>query len=187
MTGVQTCALPISVFNHSATHILFATLREIIGSHVSQQGSQVSSESLRFDFNNFQNLDDETLLKVEARVNEKIKEAIKVSIGEFTIDEAKAQGAIAEFGEKYGKYVRVINMDYTVDLCGGTHVSNTSEIGKFALASIESKGSGIYRIVGHASSAIENIRNQFVGFRSEERRVGQECRIGCRSRGWPYN
>jgi alanyl-tRNA synthetase len=156
-----------TVFNHSATHLLFAALREIVGTHVSQQGSQVSSEALRFDFNNFQNLDDETLLKVEARVNEKIKENIKVSIGEFTIDEAKAQGAIAEFGEKYGEFVRVINMDYTVDLCGGTHVSNTSDIGKFALASIESKGSGIYRIVGHASSAIENIRNQFVGFHKE--------------------
>ena len=155
------------VYNHSATHILFAALREIVGTHVSQQGSQVTSESLRFDFNNFQNLDDETLLKVEAKVNEKIKEAIKVGIGEFTVEEAKAQGAIAEFGEKYGAFVRVINMDYTVDLCGGTHVSNTGDIGKFALASIESKGSGIYRIVGHASTAIENIRNQFVGFHKE--------------------
>lgn len=157
----------LTVFNHSATHILFGALREIIGTHVSQQGSQVTSESLRFDFNNFENLNDETLLKVEAKVNEKINESIKVNIGEFTIEEAKVQGAIAEFGEKYGATVRVINMNYTVDLCGGTHVSNTKDIGKFALASIESKGSGIYRIVGHASSAIENIRNQFVGFHKE--------------------
>ena len=156
-----------TVYNHSATHLLFGALREIVGSHVSQQGSQVTSESLRFDFNNFENLDDETLLKVEARVNEKIKESIKVDIGEFSIEEAKAKGAIAEFGEKYGATVRVINMDYTVDLCGGTHVNDTGDIGKFALASIESKGSGIYRIVGHASSAIENIRNQFVGFHKE--------------------
>lgn len=157
----------MTVYNHSATHLLFGALREIVGSHVSQQGSQVTSDSLRFDFNSFQNLDDKTLLKVEAKVNELIKESIKVNIGEFTIDEAKEQGAIAEFGEKYGAFVRVINMDYTVDLCGGTHVSNTGDIGKFALASIESKGSGIYRLVGHASSAIENIRNQFLGFHKE--------------------
>lgn len=155
------------IFNHSATHLLFGALREIVGSHVSQQGSQVTSDSLRFDFNNFQNLDDETLLEVESKVNDLIGKSIKVDIGEFTIDEAKSQGAIAEFGEKYGSKVRVINMDYTVDLCGGTHVSNTKEIEKFALASIESKGSGIYRIVGHASSSIENIRSQFVGFHKE--------------------
>ena len=155
------------VFNHSATHLLFGALREIVGPHVSQQGSQVTCDSLRFDFNNFQNLDDETLLKIENKVNELINKSIKVDIGEFTIEEAKSQGAIAEFGEKYGAKVRVINMNYTVDLCGGTHVSNTKDIVKFALASIESKGSGIYRIVGHASRAIENIRNQFVGFHKE--------------------
>ncbi len=157
----------LTMYNHSATHLLFAALREIVGSHVSQQGSQVTSESLRFDFNNYDNLDDETLLLIEKKVNEKIKENIKIDISEKTIDEAKALGAIAEFGEKYGAKVRVINMGYTVDLCGGTHVSNTGVIEKFALASIESKGSGIYRIVGHANKAVENIRKQFVGFNKE--------------------
>ncbi|MBU1020933.1 MAG: alanine--tRNA ligase, partial [Firmicutes bacterium] len=156
-----------TMFNHSATHILFAALREIVGPHVSQHGSQVSSETLRFDFNNFDNLSDDTLLQVEKRVNEIIQKNQKVEISEMTIDEAKALGAIAEFGEKYGDLVRVINMSYTVDLCGGTHVSNTGVIEKFAIASIESKGSGIYRIVGHANQAIENIRNQFVGFHKE--------------------
>ncbi len=156
-----------TMYNHSATHLLFAALREIVGAHVSQQGSQVTSENLRFDFNNYDNLEDETLLLIEKKVNEKIKENIKVDISEKTIEEAKTLGAIAEFGEKYGDKVRVVNMGYTVDLCGGTHVKNTGVIEKFALASIESKGSGIYRIVGHANKAVENIRNQFTGFHKE--------------------
>jgi len=156
-----------TMYNHSATHLLFAALREIIGKHVSQQGSQVTSENLRFDFNNFDNLTDEILLEIENKVNEKINENIKVDISEKTIEEAKKIGAIAEFGEKYGDKVRVINMGYTVDLCGGTHVANTGIIKKFAIASIESKGSGIYRLVGHANKAIENIRNQFIGFHKE--------------------
>ena len=157
----------LTMYNHSATHLMFAALREIIGKHVSQQGSQVTSENLRFDFNNYDNLDDEMLLMIEKKVNDKINENIKIDISEKTIEEAKAIGAIAEFGEKYADKVRVINMDYTVDLCGGTHVNNTGLIKKFAIASIESKGSGIYRIVGHANEAIENIRNQFIGFHKE--------------------
>lgn len=156
-----------TMYNHSATHILFAALREVVGTHVSQQGSNVSSEALRFDFNNYDNLEDDVLLKVEKLVNEKINQNIKVDIQERTIDEAKSMGAIAEFGEKYADKVRVVDMDYTVDLCGGTHVSNTGIIKKMAIASIESKGSGIYRIVGHAHDSIENIKNQFVGFHKE--------------------
>jgi len=157
----------LTMFNHSATHLMFGALREIIGNHVSQQGSQVSSDHLRFDFNNYNNLDDETLLKIEKRVNEKINENIEIDISQKTIEEAKRLGAIAEFGEKYTDKVRVINMGYTVDLCGGTHVTNTGVIEKFAIASIESKGSGIYRIVGHANEAIKNIKNQFIGFHKE--------------------
>jgi len=156
-----------TMYNHSATHLLFAALREVVGTHVSQQGSNVSSEALRFDFNNYDNLNDETLLKVEKLVNEKIDLDIKVDVQERTIDEAKEMGAIAEFGEKYADKVRVVDMDYTIDLCGGTHVSNTGAIKKFAIASIESKGSGIYRIVGHANESIENIKSQFIGFHKE--------------------
>lgn len=156
-----------TMYNHSATHILFAALREVVGSHVSQQGSNVSSEMLRFDFNNFDNLTDETLLEVEKIVNDTINRNIEVDISECTIDEAKKRGAIAEFGEKYGDKVRVVNMNYTVDLCGGTHVSNTGSIKQFAIASIESKGSGVYRITGHANNSISNIKNQFIGFHNE--------------------
>ncbi len=157
----------LTMYNHSATHLLFAALREVVGEHVSQQGSNVSSEALRFDFNNYDNLDDSTLLKIEDIVNQKIKENITVDIQERTIDEAKEMGAIAEFGEKYSDKVRVVNMDYTVDLCGGTHVSSTGVIKRFAIGSIESKGSGIYRISGFANDAIENIRNLFIGFHKE--------------------
>ncbi len=157
----------LTMYNHSATHLLFAALREVVGDHVSQQGSNVSSEAMRFDFNNYDNLDDDTLLKVEKIVNDKINQNIEVKVIESTIDEAKTMGAIAEFGEKYSDKVRVVNMDYTVDLCGGTHVPNTGVIKRFAIASIESKGSGIYRISGHANDSVENIRNQFTGFHKE--------------------
>ena len=156
-----------TMYNHSATHLMFSALREVVGSHVSQQGSNVSSEALRFDFNNYDSLSDETLLEVERIVNEKINDNITVDIQEKTIDEAKEMGAIAEFGEKYSDKVRVVNMEYTVDLCGGTHVPNTGVIGRFAIASIENKGSGIYRIVAHANDSIENIRSQFIGFHKE--------------------
>ncbi len=157
----------LTMYNHSATHLLFAALREVVGSHVSQQGSSVSSEGCRFDFNNYDNLSDETLLKIEELVNQKIQENIPVDISERSIDEAKALGAIAEFGEKYSDKVRVINMGFTIDLCGGTHVKNTGIIERFCIASIESKGSGIYRIVGHANDSVTNIKNQLVGFHKE--------------------
>ena len=157
----------LTMYNHSATHLLFKVLREVVGTHVSQQGSLVSKDYLRFDFNNYDNLTDEDLLLIEDKVNELINKDIKVNITEKTIDEAKAMGAIAEFGEKYDNLVRVVDMKETIDLCGGTHVSNTGDIKKFALASIESKGSGIYRILGHANDAVKNIENQLSGFNDE--------------------
>jgi alanyl-tRNA synthetase len=157
----------MTMIHHSATHLLFASLRDVVGDHVSQQGSHVSNEALRFDFNTFDPLDDETLLKIESIVNDKIKANIDVDFIETSVEEAKNMGAIAEFGEKYGDTVRVIDMGYTVDLCGGTHVHNTGEIKKLAIASIENKGSGIYRLTAHVDQAIENIREQLVGFNTE--------------------
>jgi len=157
----------LTMYNHSATHLLFAALRDVVGDHVSQQGSNVSSEGMRFDFNNYDALDDDTLLEVERIVNEKIQADIPVDVSHHSVDEARDMGAVAEFGEKYGTEVRVVNMGYTLDLCGGTHVPRTGVIEKFAIASIESKGSGIYRITGHANDSIENIRKQFVGIHQE--------------------
>lgn len=140
--------------HHSATHILYQTLREVLGDHISQQGSMVGPDYCRFDFNHIELIDDETILKIEQLVNEKIKKHIEVKVINTTVDEAKKQGAVAEFGEKYESTVRMINMGVTLDLCGGTHVDNTDEIEQFAIASVESKGSGIYRITGLAKDRV---------------------------------
>lgn len=133
--------------NHSATHLLNASLRKVLGSHVTQQGSLVSNEYLRFDFNNYEALTNEQILQIEKNVNEKINANIDVETIITSLEEAKKTGAQAVFGEKYGKVVRLVAMDDCKELCGGTHVSNTSQIEKFAIVSIESKGSGIFRIV----------------------------------------
>jgi len=141
--------------NHSATHLLNHALREVLGYHVSQQGSAVGDTTLRFDFNNYQNLTEEEILRIETLVNAAIKKAYDVTITYTTVPEAKKMGAQAVFGEKYGNIVRVIDMTYSMELCGGTHVSNTSEIELFAIKSVESKGSGIFRIEGLTSKGIE--------------------------------
>ncbi len=161
--------------NHSVTHLLFAALRKQIGEHVSQQGSNVSSEGMRFDFNHTRALNDEEMLLLEKEVNDVIKQNISVDISYMSVSEAKALGAIAEFGEKYGDVVRVVNMGYTIDLCGGTHVSSTSEIERFALSSIENKGSGIYRITGHASDAIVHIKDQLKGLNDEIKKLQKKA------------
>ncbi len=149
--------------HHSVTHLLYATLRDVLGDHISQQGSLVGPDYLRFDFNHHENLDDQTLLEIERRVNARIRQAIDVDIRQGTVDEAKAQGAIAEFGEKYARSVRMIDMGDTLDLCGGTHVENTAEIERFAIASIESKGSGVFRITGLAKDQVARIDDYFAG------------------------
>ena len=132
--------------NHSATHLLNEALRQVLGSHVIQHGSLVTSERLRFDFNHYQNLTIEELLAVENLVNQEINKGHVVNTIETTIEDAKKRGAQAVFGEKYGDVVRLVDMDFSKELCGGTHVKNTNEIKKLAIVSIESKGSGIFRI-----------------------------------------
>ncbi len=152
--------------HHSVTHLLFATLREMFGAHVMQQGSLVAPNYLRFDFNHLELPDENTLLEIERKVNEKIHKNIDVDIEKTDIEEAKQRGAIAEFGEKYDDEVRMVNMGETLDLCGGTHVENTKEIERFAIANIESKGSGIYRIVGLAKDRVTDIGEYLRGFES---------------------
>ncbi|MCM1514504.1 MAG: alanine--tRNA ligase [Anaeroplasma bactoclasticum] len=132
--------------NHSATHLLNQALREILGDHVVQQGSQVTAEGLRFDFNHYQNLTFEQILDIERLVQDVIRRDLLVCTIETTMEEAKKQGAQALFGEKYGESVRLVDMDFSKELCGGTHVNSTGEIENFAITSIESKGSGIFRI-----------------------------------------
>ena len=131
--------------NHSSAHLLQASLQHVLGNHVHQQGSQVCADYCRFDFNNYQALTDEEILKIEDLVNEYIKEAHKVNTLVLPIEEAKKLGAMALFGEKYGKTVRVVDMEISKEFCAGTHVSNTSDIKQFALYSVESIGSGIFR------------------------------------------
>ena len=140
--------------NHSATHLLNESLRKVLGSHVVQHGSWVGQESLRFDFNHYQNLTNEEILSIEKLVNEVINQNIEVNVIETSIEEAKKAGAQAVFGEKYGDVVRLVDMSYSKELCGGTHVNNTGDIKKFAVLGVESKGSGIFRIEGTSNEHV---------------------------------
>lgn len=138
--------------NHSACHLLQASLQNILGKHVHQQGSQVCSTYCRFDFNNYNSLTDEELIKLEDLVNQYIAEGHNVDTEVMDVETAKKSGAMALFDEKYGDKVRVVDMGVSKELCAGTHVSNTSEIEKFNIYSYESIGSGIYRITASTSN-----------------------------------
>lgn len=134
--------------NHTATHLLHAALHNVLGLHATQAGSLNEVDFLRFDFTHFEAVNADELSEIERQVNEKIWQAIDVLTVETDVDTAKEMGAMALFGEKYGKVVRVVTIgEYSVELCGGTHVSNTSEIGLFKIIKEEGIGSGTRRIM----------------------------------------
>lgn len=133
--------------NHTATHLLHRALRDVLGNHVKQSGSAVNNHHLRFDFNHFAPLANDELEKIESLVNEKILDELKVETKISTFDKAKEIGAIALFGEKYGEQVRVVKIgEFSLELCGGTHLNSTSNIALFKILNEEGIGSGIRRI-----------------------------------------
>jgi len=154
--------------NHSATHLLHEALRQILGNHVKQSGSLVAPDYLRFDFNHFEKVSDKDLKRIESIVNQKIFEQIPVRTDILPIEEAKKNSKIKMFfGDKYGDIVRVVTIDenFSIEFCGGTHVSNTIEIGLFKIVSESSIASGIRRIEAITGRAVEkyiyNLENDF--------------------------
>jgi len=167
--------------NHTGTHVLHQCLREVLGDHVKQAGSAVRPDKLRFDFTHPQALTGEERAEVERRVNEHVFENLPVRIYETPIGEARTLGAMMLFGEKYGDIVRVVDIGgWSVELCGGTHVRSTAEIGPFAILSESSVGAGARRIeavtAGEAFAYLREQAREADGLRSELERVRKESK-----------
>lgn len=148
--------------NHSTAHIIQKVLQEVLSSSIHQAGSYVDSQRVRFDFTYTGKITEDQILQIEKLVNEKIDQNNDVLIKEMPLEEAKKIGAMALFTEKYKDIVRVVKIGDSIELCGGTHVKNTVEIGRFAVIKLESKGSNLYRIEGTTGDNIENLIGEVV-------------------------
>lgn len=147
--------------NHTVTHLLHKALMEVLGNHAKQAGSYVGPEGLRFDFSHFQAMSPEEIKEVEDIVNDKILEFLTVNSAEMTLGEAKEAGAIANFGEKYDNDVRVISIgDFSMELCGGTHLINSGQIGSFKITSESGVAAGVRRIEAVTGLAVKNMLNE---------------------------
>ena len=176
---VDTVLRGATALNHSATHLLHAALREVLGSHVQQKGSRVAPDRLRFDFAHFEAVSSEQLQRIERRVNEQIRGNATAETREMSYDEAVAEGAMALFGEKYGSSVRVLRIgDFSMELCGGTHVGRAGDIGLFKVIAesgvaagvrrIEAvTGEGALRLVEAQESAVREVAGLLRGTRDE--------------------
>ena len=141
--------------NHSATHLLQKSLQEVLGSSVHQAGSRVDDNNFRFDFSYRGKLSDQIIMDIEKRTQARINKNVDTKIETMTIEDAKEKGAMALFEDKYDKNVRVVIIGDSIELCGGTHVTNTRDIGSFAILRVENKGSDTYRIEGATNDKIE--------------------------------
>jgi alanyl-tRNA synthetase len=148
--------------HHSVTHLMHAAMQQVLGKHVAQKGSMVSDDNLRFDFSHFAKMTDDEIAQVETIVNRKIRQNIPVVIKEMAKDDAIKLGAMALFGEKYGDVVRVVIMDenYSIELCGGTHVGSTGELNLFKITAESAVAAGVRRIEGLAGCKAEAYINE---------------------------
>ncbi|MDQ5983061.1 MAG: Alanine--tRNA ligase [Eubacteriales bacterium SKADARSKE-1] len=154
--------------NHTAAHLLQAALRSVLGEHVEQAGQLVNAKEMRFDFTHFSALTKEEISKVEKLVNEQILKGINLEMREMPIERAKELGAMALFGDKYGEMVRVVKIDdFSIELCGGTHIDNTAKLGGFKIVSENSVASGVRRIEAVTGTGILNLLNNYIEKTSE--------------------